>query len=889
MPIFSRIASIFRSLSQRKENEQELDQEVSSYLDLLTQEKIAQGLDPEEARRRARIELGGVDQVKEQVRQVRAGAFLETLLQDMRYGFRMLRRNPGFTAMVVLTLALGIGANTAIFSVVYGVLLRPLPYRDGQQLVVMKQEAAAAHVSNIPFSVKEILDYRSYNHTLQDVVEYHSMVFLLLGEDWAERVQTAVVSANFFDVLGVKPLLGRTFIASDESPNADAVLVLAYEYWQSHLGGDPNIVGKVFQMNNRPHTVIGVLPQIPQYPATNDVYMPTSQCPFRASPDMRDMRDHRMMAAFGRLKPGVPLQTAQADLSAVAHQLEATYPESYPKAYGFGIGVQSLQEELTHQARPTLLILLGAAGFVLLIACANVANLLLARLLNRERELAVRSALGATRARLARQLLTETILLALAGGAVGLMLAPPALQLLVKFAGRFTTRAAEVRIDGPVLLFTVVVSVLSGILFGLAPVFSSGRQVSDALKQSSGQTTTSRGRHRLRAALVIGQIAISFTLLIGAGLMIRSFLRLERVDPGFKPDHLLTLRISPSFTRYATPAQSLALSKNVLSRMSTVSGLESAALAGNFPFNPGGIVGGPGSNTFQIEGRLVAKGDLEPIVDTTSVSSSYFETIRQPLLRGRTFTDHDDGDTLKVAVINQSLAGHRWANEDALGKRISFDEGKTWITIVGVVGDAREYGFDHPPGDEVYIPVFQSGGGVGHLIVRSAADPTSFATVIRAALHEIDPQLAVDQVETIERLQADSVASPRVTTMLLGLFAALAVLISASGIAGVMALSISQRTHELGIRMALGQTKESILRMVVGQGLSLAVTGTVLGIVAAAALARLLSTLLFATSPTDIMTFAAVSLLFLSVATVSCFVPALNVTNIDPFTAVRQE
>jgi predicted permease len=888
MPIFSRITSIFRSLTGRKEKEQDLEQEVSSYLDLLTEEKVAQGMSPEEARRAARIELGGVDQVKEQVRDARAGAFLETVLQDVRYGARMLRRNPGFTAIVVLTLALGIGANTAIFSVVYGVLLRPLPYRNGEQLVVLKQEAAAAHVSNIPFSVKEILDYRAYNHTLQDVVEYHSMVFLLLGDDWAQRVQTAVVSANFFDVLGVKPLLGRTFVAADESPNADAVLVLSYEYWQSHLGGNPDIVGKIFQMNNRPHTVIGVLPQIPQYPATNDIYMPTVQCPFRNSVEMRDMREHRMMSAFGRLKPGVPLQVAQADLSAVAHQLEASYPESYPKAYGYDIRTTALQEELTHQARPTLLILLGAAGFVLLIACANVANLLLARLLKRERELAVRSALGATRGRLARQLLTETVLLALAGGAVGLMLAPPALDLLVKFAGRFTTRAAEIRIDGPVMLFTVVVSILSGLLFGLAPVFS-GRQVNDALKQSSGQTTTSRGRHRLRAALVVGQVAISFTLLIGAGLMIRSFLRLENVDPGFKPDHVLTLRVSPSFTRYSTPAQSVALSKNILQRMTLVNGLDSAALASNFPFNPGGIAGGPGSTTFQIEGRLVAKGDLEPIVDATSVSAGYFETIRQPLLRGRTFTNHDDTDTQAVGIINQAMLGHRFADQDPVGKRISFDEGKTWITIVGVVGDAREYGLDHAPGDEVYIPLTQSGGGAGHLVVRTAADPAGFASVIRAALHEIDPQLAVDQVETIERLQTDSVASPRVTTILLGLFAALAVLISASGIAGVMALSISQRTHELGIRMALGQTKESILRMVVGQGLGLAVSGTVLGIVAAAALARLLSTLLFATSPTDTLTFGAVSLLFLSVATVSCFVPALNVTNIDPFTAVRQE
>jgi putative ABC transport system permease protein len=883
----SRLASLFRNLSHKQENEQDLDQEVSSYLDLLTEEKIQSGMPPEAARRAARLELGGVEQVKEQVREVRAGIWLETVLQDARYGARMLRHNPGFSLLVVLTLALGIGANTAIFSVVYGVLLRPLPYAHGSQLVVVHQHAHG-QAADIPFSYKELVDYREQTGTLDAVVEYHSMDFLLLGDDSAERVKTAVVSANFFDALGVKPLLGRTFLASDESQNADAVLVLSYQYWQSHQGGDPNIVGKVFHMNNRPHTVIGVLPPVPQYPAENDVYMPTSQCPFRSSQAFMANRKARMMTVFGRLKPEVALATAQADLSTIASRAETANPDVYPKADGYAVAVAPLREDLTRRARTTLLVLLGAAGFVLLIACANVANLMLARLLKRERELAVRSALGATRARLVRQLLTETILLSLTGGVLGLEMAYPTLSLLVRFAARFTTRAHEVRIDSVVLAFTLGVSVFSGLLFGFAPALSSKERVSDALKQGSGQATSSRGRERLRAGLVVLQIAVSFMLLIGAGLMIRSFKKLLKVDPGFSPERVLTLNLSPNFSRYTRNAQLVALQDNILRSVRAVGGVESAALGSNFPFSPVALTSGPGSVNFDIEGRPVSSGDLQPRLDANAASPGYFETIRQPLLRGRMFTDHDDADAMKVVIINQAMALHRFASEDAVGKRISFDQGKNWMTIIGVVGNAREYGLDHIVGDEAYLPADQI-GFAGSLLVRTSLDPMSMAPLIRKALHDVDPQLAVDQVETIESRQHESVASPRITMILLGIFAGLALVISASGIAGIMALTVSQRTRELGIRMALGQSKSSVVRMVVRQGLIVALAGTALGLIGAMILGRLLSSLLFATNSTDLLTFAGVSLLFIAVSGLACFVPAGRVTQIDPFTALRQE
>jgi len=664
--------------------------------------------------------------------------------------------------------------------------------------------------------------------------------------------------------------------------------VLSYKYWPTRHGGDPNIVGKVFQMNNRPHTVIGVLPAIPQYPTESDVYMPTSQCPFRSSPAFIQNRQARMMNAFGRLKPGMPLKQAQADLATIASQLEKAYPDVYQKGQGYTLAAAPLRDELTRRARSTFLVLLGAAGFVLLIACANVANLLLARLLKLERELAVRAALGASKARLVRQLLTQTVLLSISGGALGLILAPSAVTLLAKFAERLTTRAAEVKIDTPVLLFTICVSIATGLLFGLAPAFSSSRHVNDALKQGTGRTTASPGRQRLRGVLVIAQVAVSFMLLIGAGLMIRSFVRLQEVNPGFNPDQLLTLRLTPSFSRYSTNEQFVTLWHNVLRRISGLGALQSVALASNFPFDPDGIASGPGNTAFEIEGRHVPKGELAPLVDITVISPDYFQTIRQPLVEGRNFTQHDTAKALKVAVVNQTMVRHRWPAQDPVGRRITFDGGKTWVTIIGVVGDVKEYGLDRPVGDEIYLPVDQ-GAFANNLVVRTAIDPLTILPLVRSALHDVDPQLAVDHVATVERLQHESVASPRVTTILLGLFAALALVISASGIGAVMALSVSQRRHELGIRMALGAPRNSILHMVVRQGFAWALAGTVLGIVGAVALTRLLAALLYATSPTDVLTFSAVSLLFLAVAAVACFIPARQVTSIDPLVALRQE
>ncbi len=817
--------------------------------------------------------------------------FVESFGQDVRYGIRILLRNPGFTLVAVLTLALGVGVNTAIFSVIYGVLLRPLPYRDGRQLAVVHQQARLANVEDMGFSVKEVFDYRDQNKTMESVVEHHSMSFILYGRQEPERVQTGVVSANFFDVLGVKPILGRTFVPDDERPGADAVLVLSYKYWQQGHGGDPDIVGKVFQMNNRPHVVIGVLPPIPQYPAESDVYMPTIQCPFRSAPAFIEDRNSRMMTVFCRLRPGVGLPQAQADLSTIANNLQAAYPESYPKSAGYTAQVVSLQEELTRRARPTFLILLATAGLVLLIACANVGNLSLARVLQRKREVAMRMALGASRVRLIRQLLTESTLLALLGGGIGLLIAELSLPPLVEFAARFTNRTGEINIDLSVLLFTLLVSVATGLVFGLIPAFSFGknsqRSLSDALKEEGGRST-SGGKNRVRSLLVVTQVAVSFTILIAAGLMLRSLLKLQRVNPGFNPEKVLVMRLAPNWSKYTTNAQFSELFKRILERVRPQPGVQSASLASTYPLNPTGITRGPNNVSVQLEGRPLGEGQLAPQVDPRAVSPEYFRTIGAPLIRGRVFTDADDEKAPLVAIINESAARHRWGEEDALGKRVSFDGGKSWVTVVGIVGDVKQYGLDREPTDEIYGPLAQNPNG-SFLLVRTLSDPMSMARLMRDVVHQVDPQTAVDQVKTLEQVRDDSVASPRLTAVLLGLFAALALIITAAGITGVMALAVTQRTREIGIRMALGATRARILAMVMRQGMTLVLLGLAVGVIGALILNRLMAALLFDTPAADPATFAAVSLLLIAVAASACLMPALRATGIDPMLSLRSE
>jgi putative ABC transport system permease protein len=814
----------------------------------------------------------------------------EMLQQDTGYALRTMRKNLGFTSLAVLTLALGIGANTAIFSVVHGVLLRPLPYPQGQQLVFLRQQAQKEGIDDTGFSVHEIEDYRQQSQSLTGLVEYHAMSFILYGHGDPDRVRTAVVSANYFDLFGVSPLMGRAFLPDDDKLGAPPALMLSYEYWKNKFGSDPDIVGKTFEMNDKVHTVVGLLPPVPQYPLESDVYMPTSACPFRSSKMMIENRDMRMMEAFGRLKPGVSVSQASTDLATIAGRLKAEYPKSYPDSMGYSAITTVLREELTHEARPTLLVLLAAAGFVLLIACANVTNLTLARMSQRQRELAVRTALGAGRSRLLRQLLTENSLLALFGGLLGLVAANSSLSLLTEFASRLTPRAREIRIDFGVLTFTLIAALGTSIVFGTISALFSRVNLSSGLKEGGTSAGAGQQKNRMRSVLIVSQVAFSFMLLVGAGLMLRSLYKLQQVNPGFVPQHVLAMRTTFSFSKYANNEQYADIVKKLLDRVHAEPGVLSAAISSGYPLESEIISAGPAafSGPFRIQGRDLGPGEAPPVGNQFSISPDYFQTLGIPLKEGRNFADTDSSKSELVVIINEAMKHQFWANEDPVGKRVSGDNGEHWATIVGVVRDVREFGLNRAPSPEFFVPQSQ-GANPSVLLVKTAAEPGSIARQIARAVHEVDSQTAVTHVMTLDQARYESMASPRVTASLLGLFAALALLIAASGIGGIMALTVSQRIREIGIRIALGAQSSTILRMILGQGLLLATLGLAIGIAGALSLKGLVKSLLFGVAPADPVTFATVGIVLGGAALLACYLPARRAASIDPINALRMQ
>ena len=871
-----------RSLLRKDAVERELDDELRFHVEMQTAQNLARGMSPAEARTAALRTFGGVEKTKEQCREVRRTRWLEDFFQDLRYGARAFRSHPGFAAVVVLTLALGIGANTAIFSVVHSILLQPLPYEDSDQLVLLRHDAPAARLEDVGVSPLEMADYRGQSRSLAGLAEHHTMWFNLLRRGEPERVQTGVVSANFFQLLGIRPILGRDFIPEDEKPGAEPVLVLSYGYWQRSHGSDPKVIGQVFEMNDKAHRVIGVLPPVPLYPEDDEVYMPTVACPFRSAPHANQERGMRMLTAFGRLQDGASLEQAGNDVGTIAARMAKAYPESYPAAYELRAALVPLRERMVGAARPTLLILLGTVGLVLLIVCANVANLTLARLLGRQRELAVRSALGAGRGRLIRQLLTESTLLALTGGLLGLLLAAGALRLLLAFAANFTPRASEIGIDGPVLLFTLLVALATGIASGSLPALAR-RDLSSSLKEGGDRATTGTGGLRLRNGLIVVQLALSFVLLIGAGLMLRTLFELSRVDPGFHPENVVTAGLDLDWSKYDTPEKMRDVQTRLLARVRALPGIETAALASTFPLNDSQ----PWNVELQIEGRPRAADTPAPLIDLRVASTDYFRTIGVPLLRGRTFQESDGDGALEVVIVNQSMARRFWGDQNPVGRRISLDDGETWRTVIGVVGNVTQYGLDHGPTDEVYRPLQQFPILSTSLVARTSAPLATMEKSLRAAVLEVDPEQPLYEVQTLEQARAASLAPPRLTTTLLGLFAGLALLVTTTGIAGLIAFSVNRRTQEIGIRMALGAAQGTVLWMVLRQAAVLVLAGLALGVAGALIMTRLLAGLLFGVGPTDPATFLSVALVLLTVATFACLVPARRATAVQPVMALR--
>jgi putative ABC transport system permease protein len=806
---------------------------------------------------------------------------MRTLLQDLQYGVRVLRKSPGFTILAIVALALGIGANTALFSAVYAVLLKPLPYANGGRLVWLQQEARESAAPKLGVSVKELADYREQNQSFETLMEYHNMNFILLGRE-PDRVQTAVVSANFFDVLGVKPLMGRTFVKGEDEIGSAPVLVLSYKYWKQYHGGDPNIVGKAFKMNDKMHTVVGVLPEIPQYPQEVDVYMPVSACPFRTGERIITNRSARLLRVFGTLKPGVTLAQANADVSTIAARFPQEHSENYKNIKGFGVTVDSLQNQLTQRARPLLLMLLATAGLVLLISCANVANLALARMTQREYEMAIRVSLGAPRWRLIRQVLTECTLISFSGGLLGLLLASVGTSLLSTFLARFTTRAPEIEIDGTVLLFTLIVSIATGILFGLAPALNSSRRVSSHLQAGTRSSGAGHAGFTLRNALIVAQVCISFILLVAAGLTLRSFAKLQRVDPGYNAENVVSFSLPFNFSKYADAKAYGAMEQRVLDRLKELPGVVSVGGISGLPLNNAT----PFLQPMLVENRQQDPNGTRPDVDITTVSENAFKTLGIPLQRGRDFRQSDTPESEKVAMISAATAKRHFGTDDPVGKRVSIDQGQHWLTVIGVVGDVKYFGLDQPTMDEVYLPNTQT-PGLGTMVIRTPLDETSMGEQVTKAIRAIDPEQPVTDIKTLMQIRNDSLTNTKVTSILLSSFAGLALLLAATGLFGVISFLVSQRTREIGIRIALGARSYSVLMMVLNQGLRMVVIGLALGIAGSLAGMGALNSLLFGVSSTDWITFTAVSIMLLGTAVLASYLPARRAARVDPMVALR--
>ena len=803
---------------------------------------------------------------------------MNTLWHDVRYGLRMLLKKPGFTLTAVITLALGIGATSTIFSFVNGILLRPLPYQDSERLVFLDETAPKRGIASMGISPPNFLDWREQNRVFTGVATYHEVGYALTGTGEPEQLSAANVSYNTFEILGVAPILGRTFTAEEDRPGNDIVVILGHGLWKRRFGAKPEVIGQKITLNNRSRTVIGVMPPDFKFPEVADLWVPV------AIDTSHWTRNDHGWDAIARLKPGLTLDQAQSDMTAVARRIEEQNPVTNE---GMGVILIPLREGLVSgDYRKALLILMGVVGLVLLIACVNVANLLLARASARAKEVAIRTALGAGRWRVFRQLLTESVVLGLMGGVLGCGLAVWGLDLLLAAIPINFPFWMKFNLDGRVLGFTAGVTLLTGLTFGAAPALQASKiDLNESLKEG-GRSASGAGGHRMLRSLVVAEVALSLILLIGAGLMMRSFMRLQQTNPGLNPENLLTLRVSLPGAKYNSPEKVQTFFKGLLERVSSLPGVEAAGAVSRAP-----LAGGAWGRSLTVEGFPVLSVGQAPVINHCVITPNYFRAMGIPILMGRDFTEADARDSMKVTVIDERLAREYWPNESPLGKRVRFgppEDNEPWHMIVGVVGAVKHESLNLTRRKSVYLPHAQVTINGMALAVR-AANPENLAPAIRGQVKAMDPDQPITNMRTMTDVISRSVWQPRLYTILFGVFAAVALALASIGVYGVMTYSVSERTREIGIRVALGAQRRDVLKLVVAQGMTLTLIGAGIGLGAALALTRLMQTLLFEVSATDPLTFVTLAALLSVVALVACYLPARRATKVDPMIALRHD
>ncbi len=868
------------------------EDEFRFHIESRIQEYLAMGMTPDEAAAEAMRRFGSIDRARERLQAIdhlheqdrRRADMLDALTQDLRYAGRALRRSPGFAFIAVLTLALGIGANTAIFSVVNGVLLRPLPYQEPDRLVRLFTAFRGSGEERYSMSQPEFMDYKGLTNVFVNAAAYGGASLTLTGDGEPQRVRGISATRDFLPVLGIAPLRGRNFEGEDGRLGVEPVVIVTHEFWQSRFGGDPTLLGRILQLNGISRRVVGILPPGATYERAE------AFVPMFINPDSLTGRSNNFLSGVARLRPNVTVAQAQRELTALTRRTSEEYKRNYPASMGYGANAIAMHEEIVGDVKLPLLILLGAVGLVLLIACANVANLLLARGEARQREIAVRLAMGASTRRVLRQLLTESTVLAVIGAVGGVLLAWWGTKAMLAVMPDAIPRVQEIRIDATVGFVTLGVALLTGLLFGLAPAMHLVRtELQSSLKETTRGGSESGQRQRVGRTLVMAEIALAVVVVIGAGLLVRSFHELRNTNPGFRPDQLLTVDLSLPATRYDTTATAR-FYQQLLERTAALPGVQIAAAASDLP-----PVSDGNNWDILIDGRTIAPDETAPSPNVRMVTREYFRAMSIPLVRGRAFGTEDTGASLPVVIINETSARSFWPNADPIGQHVRFSPRRPWMTIVGVARDVRSAGLAQPVPPELFLLHDQlpavSGGSqrAMYLILRTTGDPLTLAAPARRIVREMDPLLANIGVRSMNELMDRSVARPRFTMLLLGVFGAVALMLAAIGIYGIMSYAVKRRTREIGIRMALGGKPRDVMLLVVGQGMRLAVVGLVVGIAGGLAATRLMRRLLFGVSATDPLTFTAIALLLAAVALVASWLPARRAVRTDPTTALRTE